>query len=284
MLRIIIFFEALFLLIAHNSCVNRTYVKEGLVSQYRYFTNFTDSIILPDFDQLESKIWFEDSCIIYEMKFINDSSNYAPKGQIRKYTYERYKYSYLDLRTLRCQDYANLSDTARPKCNYFLHGDETVNWRFYAEKKLYDLDGEVVPLSDTTIKNKNYKRLKITKFISANFGNEYHVFYLNCQAKKTIFHINRSLDEKYPKCQIALSEIWSDRNPANKGIFELNVLKTKLSREEKKIFKSWAKNAKATKLPLLTYSQAIKSFQFPVSNSFSDTSKYNKTFDLMKEN
>jgi hypothetical protein len=278
-------FGTLFFVFILYSCVNKTYLKRGLISQNRYFTNVTDSTILPDFDKLESKIWFSDSCVIFEMKVINDSINYAPKGTLRKYSYELFKYSYLDLRTLKCQDYLSFSDTALPINNYFLRDSEVLSWRFYSEKRAQDVNGEITSLSDTIVGNRFFKRVKIRRFINKDIGYEYHIFYLDCKAKKTIFHINRTIDEQYPKCQIVSSELWNDYNSVNKEVFEINVLKSNLSSKEKKIFNQWGKNAKQTELPLRRYTEILSEFKYQIKGkNYIDSSKEIKAFDLMREN
>ena len=76
--------------------------------------------------------------------------------------------------------------------------------------------------------------------------------------EKTIFHLNRTTDDNYPECQVTKTSIRRDLNSALTTIFEYNLLRKELSEKEKKVFSKWSKNAKETKLPLITYMEALK--------------------------
>lgn len=243
------------------SCSKIHFLHEGVIKQHRYFVNFDSNAQLPMPDNLESKIWFQDSCVIYEVKVVHINTNYSGNDTIRAESYDLYKYTYLNLHTLSCQDYYHLSDTALPFSNYFLKSNEGIGWSFYEAKKVTDLSGEKSSLPDTIIEGKMCKRIKYTNNNNSD-GYEY-VYYLDCNVLNNIFHINRSLDELNPGCKVIRSELRGDLNSPLKMIFDVNILSDKLTPKERKIFKKWGENASSTKLPLLTYREVKKKYLPP---------------------
>lgn len=236
------------------SSFKNTFQTEGLIQERTYFINFEDSTQLP-YTKLESNIWFQDSCLIIEMKKINNHFN---NDSLVKSSYDFHKYVYFDLRSMTCQDYWNFSDTALPFTNYYLKNNEGVTGQFYRRKSPKDVSDSVAHLSDTIIQNKAYKR--IWMFYKADKGsNNYEtVYYLDCNTKSNIFQINKTLDEKFTDCQVTKRALRPDLNSPLAMILEYNVLKSELSLKEKEVFRKWSKNAKETELPLLTFMEAMK--------------------------
>lgn len=232
------------------SCSGKYYQKQGIVSWHVYFINVEDSTQLP-FNNLESKIWFKDSCVIFEMKELRMTENTTSKGSVVKRSFDLFKYSYLDLRTMKCQDYSNFSDTAMPFNNYQLEQGESPSVVFYANKRKIEISDSSINMTDTTIQNKVLKRIKMVHIYDST-SYEY-VYYIDCNIKKNIFHINISIDEMFPGCQVIKSESRANLNTNLKNIFEFNMLKQKLSSTEAKIFDKWQRNAIQTKLPLVDY-------------------------------
>ena len=97
------------------SSFKNTFISQGVIQQRQFFINFKDSTELP-YTNMENIIWFQDSCVIIEMKRIN---NYFSNDSFEKRSYDFYKYTYFDLRSMTCQDYHNFSDTALPFTNYY---------------------------------------------------------------------------------------------------------------------------------------------------------------------
>jgi hypothetical protein len=230
-------------------------------------------------DSLESKIWFKDSCVIYEVKVITTFTNDIDDSYFKE-SHDIYKYTYLDLRTLICQDYYNLSDTALPVCNYQVKSGESMNWDFYSKRSM-DPAGEFIPLPDTIFENKSYKRVRF-----ANKAFQYEdVFYLDCEPRNNIFHINKTVDELYPNCKVVRLETRGDLKSPLVGIFHPTIVREKLTTQEKEIFKKWGVNAKSTTLPMLTQSEASKKCKPPaIEPPPYDTVGYKKTKNRFKLN
>ncbi|MEO6670792.1 MAG: hypothetical protein ABIN36_15035 [Ferruginibacter sp.] len=220
--------------------------------------NIEDSSKLPMPDNLEAKIWFMDSCVIYEMKVINTVTNHTNRGISEKHSYDLYKFSYLDLRNLNCQDYYHFSDTALPVCSYKLKPIEAVNWNFYAKRPDVDLNGLQQVLSDTIINNISLRRIKFSH--SADGYTDEIIYYQDCNTKQNIFHINPSIDELYPNCKIVRSESRGDITSKLTWVFELNMLSENLTTNEKAIFLKWGKNAQSTQLPVISLQESMKNF------------------------
>ncbi len=172
-----------------------------------------------------------------------------------KQSYDLDRYIYFDLKTMKCQDYVSFSDTAKPFCNYLIKKEDNIAVRFYGGKTSVDITDSLIYLPDTTMLNKSFKRIKY--FISRPTGIIEYVNYLDCTSKRNIFTINKTLDELYPNCQVVRHEIKADPNSEMKVMFEYVMLNTKLNSHELKVFKKWRQNAKETKLPLLTFSEAF---------------------------
>ena len=145
-----------------NSNISNEHLTEGLISVHKYFLNVESISQLPRPDNLEKKIWFKDSCIILEQKVVNINTNYGDSGVQRSESYDFYKYTFMDIRTLICQDYYYFSDSAVPICNYKLKKTDDNGWIFYAINKPIETLGKLSPIPDTLINNRLYKRIKIT--------------------------------------------------------------------------------------------------------------------------
>ncbi|MBS1733336.1 MAG: hypothetical protein JST02_08580, partial [Bacteroidetes bacterium] len=204
---------------------------------------------LPLLDTSVSRIWFKDSSVIFEVKIITIETIHS-KITTEKISFKPFKFTYLDLRTMKCQDYITLTDTSSPITNYVLTSEGGDFWEFYLPKKADDTLGIRTVLPDTIINKKSYKRLKIAAADTVE-----HEYYIECNAKQNIFHLNRTLDEMYPGCKIVKS-IEKRKNIPFTYIIEVNVLSDSLTMNEESIFSKWAKNASECKLPLLDFRSA----------------------------
>ncbi len=236
------------------------YQKEGLVSLTNSsFIDFSSKILDTKDSMIkdETKMWFKDSCVIYELRIHLESSTSINEGTLVKKSYPVWKYIYLDLRTMICQDYLNLQDTALPFCNYSLKPDDASGiWAFFAPKKESDTLHGLFPLNDTIISNTTFKRIKIL-YKYYEYEKSYSVYYFDCAAKQNMFYFNRTLGEMYPNCKPRKLDFFDSTNKLIiKG--EINVVRDKLNLKEDCIFKQWNKNAKNTKLPMLTVSESEK--------------------------
>lgn len=228
------------------SCSNTRKLKSGIVSYQAYFTEYDSTTQLPLADTTPSRIWFKDSSVIFEVKLIHiEGIQSSPPTE--KISFRPFMFTYLDLRTMKCQDYITLTDTSSPVNNYSLNLGEGFGWEFYLPKKTDDTLGIRTVLPDTIVNNKSYKRLKIVTSDTIE-----HEYYIDCNAKPTIFHLNRTLDEIYTNCKVVKSVLKFKNTPFT-DISEVKVLSDSLSRSEESIFSKWAKNASECKLPLLDF-------------------------------
>ncbi len=212
----------------------------------------------------ENKIWFLDSCIIWEQR-VNYTTE-EPAGdtaRIEKYSYPVGRYTYFDLRTKHCQDYLSLKDTATPFCNYSLKdSDYSPFYGFFFPKNdnypFASLD-VITNITDTTINNTVFKRVvRLRK----NPVEVYRgTFYFNCKMPKTIFKFGlfaKNIEAKYPECLMVKSEVANDSSGIKLGGAEYEIIRNKLTKEEMSIFKCWEQNSKKTTLPLLPHSEVMK--------------------------
>lgn len=263
---------ALLFLILNISCSNKYLVKEGLLSiriiNLSKPINAEYSIPL-----IKKQIWFRDSSVIYEVIAIIENTNYNDTGTVHSIMQEVLKYTFLNLRNFSCQDYLNFSDTATLFSNYYLKAHEQIGWKFYREKQVFDSTGVLSSMNDTTIGTKNYKRLMLLN----SQKNLESVFYLDCESKNTIFHINRWLDEKYASCQVVKSERRFNLLSQDKETFELILLKKRFDETENRIFKQWAENALKTNMPVISAEEAeMKLFPPVIENDSTFDLRYKK--------
>ncbi|MDB5202030.1 MAG: hypothetical protein JWQ27_1439 [Ferruginibacter sp.] len=206
-----------------------------------------------------NKLWFKDSMIIcaaraYRKEELNDSVIYEG--------YDLYKYSFLDLKTMRCQDYYNFSDTARPFTNYILHKEkgEAVGWGFYNDNSFENRADSLISLPDTTIDGSIFKRLKTVNMYKP-FKDEY-IIYFKCPAKQSMFSLDRRLEKKYPNCKIVRTDL-VDSNAVIGATFEYAIERENLTANEEKIFRKWKENAATTKLPVISFKEVHQIPYFP---------------------
>jgi hypothetical protein len=234
-----------------NYSYAQKFQKEGLVHYYDNLVTRNNTTPIP-----VNRIWFKDSCIIYERKVINRTEDHTITGVVIKNSYDIYKSSFLDLRTLKCQDYYNLSDTAQPFSNYILKPDDALGWNFYYPfEKTND---KMIAMPDTIIERQNFKRIRR---VVPNHDNWYEILFLTCNKKKNIFHIYKNFEEKlekkYPYCKVTRSEL-TDLNFSFKRIFQYFIVREKLNSLETKIFNKWILNSATTTLPIISLFEVNK--------------------------
>jgi hypothetical protein len=237
---------------------------EGLLN---YITNYPIDISTTKeypIEKKENKIWFLDSCIIWEQRINYVTEEPADTGRIQKYSYPVSRYVYFDLRTKHCQDYISLKDTAMPFCNYSLKDSDHSPFYgfFFPMNYIYPLDtlDVITDMTDTTISNAVFKRVSRLRKTPLE-GYIRSTFYLNCSMPRTIFQFGsfvKNIEAMYAGCQIVKSELIFDSSGIKLGGAEYKIIRDKLTKEEKNIFKCWEQNSKKTTLPLLPYSEVMK--------------------------
>lgn len=248
------------------SCTKKYYQTEGVYSCHNFFLNYTDSTKLPmPLPSMQSKVWVKDSFLIFEVRRVNE---FYRNDTLIRIGFDFYKYTFLNLRTKVCQDYRNLSDTATPVCNYFLGPDESVVWDISSERDTLGVSAFAKQISDTVVLNKILKRIR-SDSMPYNPGRSF-VYYMDCAMKKNILHLNKKLDDTYPKCQVVMTEL-IERNSDLRYVVEVKILNEKLQSDEILIFKKWKHNSENIKLPLLTFIDAMKKFDSEYSNSALDS-------------
>jgi len=200
----------------------------------------------------KDKIWFKDSCVVYE---ILNSVNTDNGSGVEKHSYEILKYVFLDLKTMRCQDYLSFSDTAIALNNYILRSGETVAWGFFSDAKprYQDL---LSFISDSTMNGIVYKRARA---VERNSDWELiYVYYLR-SLKSNIFSMNKHLEIDQPGYKTTRLDIIDPRSNKVTTI-EIEIIKEQLDSKEERILDRWNDNAMHTKLPLLSLKEAESAF------------------------
>jgi hypothetical protein len=117
-------------------------------------------------------------------------------------------------------------------------------WKFWDNVDVLKND-LITNLSDTTINNIRYKRIRTIEQVNTEKGNiEFtKVAYLRCDLNKPLFMFNRSLSIKAGCAMVKFEEINQPKIYTD-AYAEIEYLPNELTREELKIFTSWERNAK----------------------------------------
>lgn len=228
----------LFLIFCFFNCSNKHFLKKGVFNIHHYFINYdsTKPMPLPINHKVDS-IWYNDSCVIIVRNVITSRSDFTSQGEIVSNSYNFMCYTYINMQTKQSQDYLNFSDTAQPVSNFFVDYHSFGNGNLLAEKRDSDWKGNISWLPDTVENNIRYKRLHmINKYKD---GPAEFIYYLDCKSPKTVFHLSRAVDEKYPQCQAVKFINWSHTSFVNSGkpliwVHEINLVNKKLSQKKLK--------------------------------------------------
>ncbi len=220
-----------------------------------YSPNFKGKLI----EVRKNKIWFKDSSVIYEFRIEMNSYGSIEEGTIVKSDYPIASYFYLDLRTMRCQQYDNFKDTAKPLYNFEIKQEDALPfWRFYNSKNVSQVTtGDMTALPDTTIANVSYKRIAIPHKNSSYW---FTVYYIKCNAAQNIVHMNRGLEQLYPGCKAFRNEFWDAEKNIVSNVFEYKIINDTLSETEEHIFTNWVENAKNPSLPVVSFNESNRGF------------------------
>lgn len=249
-------FTICILLLFLFSCMTKRIVKQGQYNFHQYFLGYKDENKLPLPVTMNNNIWFKDSIVIYEVKIINVATLNTASGSFRKEKYETYKYSFLDLRNKKCQDYYCFSDTATPICSYKLDSNESVGWNFYHEDNARNIPGKLISISDANLNGKPVKLIKYEKELNGIVSQ--YSYYLKNNKVEDIFFLNKTIDKTIPKYKTFRYDLKADSNDSLIWVTESNIVKTHLSFDEDKVFEKWKKNAQQSKLPVISYAEAKK--------------------------
>ena len=250
----LLYFSATILLSFAYTFGYSQYQKEGIIDNFTAAFLNNDSIHQekPNWREF-TRVWFKDSCIIYELRINYETRDQSLEQTTIKKSYPVWRYVYLDLRTMICQDYSSFKDTAMPYCNYFLKPTDISSvWEFYKNEKRYN---SLDVITDTVINNTVFKRTKMFYNTPAKY---YSIYYLNCNAQKNMFDLDKSLNEMFPDCKTMMIEGFN-LNGKLQNRTEYKIISDTLTADEKKIFQKWQQNACKIQLPLLSYEEARKS-------------------------
>jgi hypothetical protein len=257
------FIVILLMLFVQSTDTFSQYQKEGLVDfASSWFIDFSNVKTKDSMATQHEQMWFKDSCVIYERRTHLETSEDAKEGTVVKKSFPVWRYIYLDLKTMLCQEYLDFKDTSMPFCSYKIMPTDTMGfWNAFALKKKSDTLHGVFPMMDTIVEKKIFKRVKIL-YKYYEYEKSYCVYYFDCNAQQNIFHLNRTLSDMYPRCKSSRLDFYDS---TNKVIIreERNVIRGKLTALEEAVFKQWHKNLINIKLPLIKVSEA---WRIPIRN------------------
>lgn len=227
-----------------SGCATTSYntIQEGLLVHKHRFYDSNRSEHRPQYENRDLKIWFKDSAVIYEINNLVINSDHNNK-ETSEYAFDRYVY--LDLTTMIHYDYKNFSDTAIPVRKYKCNDSSFVGWKFYGYQTNFINPDKLISVSDTIIKDVTYSRMKgeITETEENGTPNTtLFTYYLRCDKRNTLFHVDRRLDEQLNKCPATRIDIDFPGRSQNTISSFYEYDSEKLTKNEKKVFKKWKEN------------------------------------------
>ena len=217
---------------------------QGLAEFVIKIYDSTPTNIAKPIETMVVNIWYKDSVAIEEnsmMRFKSDSRNGTRRW------IEILNYRFNDLRDSVIYVYRNFSDTARLISKYAF--DDTSikkvgGWGFNQIRKM-NYAGDPQPLSDTTIEEINYKRLRV--YTERDNVRYKATEYFRCDKRNSIFTFDPYLSKKVGcPCVKFINQMPDDSHGAL--VTEVNFLRDSLTTEELRVFNSWEQYAKENPL------------------------------------
>lgn len=238
------FFAALMLTVKLTFCQKNN---EGFVLLSRSFWDSSINKYIVPKSLGSHKIWYkgnkairQESEILWEEK--GDSIICFEERSIRYY--------YIDLKKRTFYEYNQFNKDCTFTKKYVVYDSMLkhssfgyIFWGFKDSSKNFLFPNEkYYPLPDTTINNIHFKRESCNQTVSFNDTNILVTFilYYRTDIKKTIFHFNKEFDLQRGMCVTKVEII----EPNIKQCLELNYVRQKLTKEERKVFRSWKRKVK----------------------------------------
>lgn len=184
-------------------------------------------------------MWFKDSVLIIEKKIRSTNLDGSVEDVITKYTY-------VDLKTSRSQDYFNFRDTAKPYCNFEFSPRYVTPYLInpFAEEK----PSSYVRLPDRMEKG---ELVKIVQREDTFKNPTSTLFYFKKSKYDFIFSYHPFFEQLLSPYKGFMVRTVAPNDP---GYMETGyrLVATSLNDKILAIFDAWEKNAKATKLEVLT--------------------------------
>jgi hypothetical protein len=219
---------------AFSGCMGQTKPNHtGIVNvEFQLYTK----LATPGFKQ-SHRVWYKDNRAIKEIKvtkFKTDENDKQTVEEAVKY------YLFANLDSNFFYEYDTFSDTASLKRKYF--EKETTKATDATElyfKKNIDYSGTPEPLTDTTIENIVYKRIRFKRKLGKD--DVFTIAYFRCDIENPLFVINRYSGQNCPIVKVY------DYPPGLSGpveSLEVKHLSDTLTPEEIKVFQAWERNAR----------------------------------------
>lgn len=266
-MKFIFFFSVLIFTV--NSCNFRhinSYSNEGIIRDHSINIHYDKTSNVYDYN---FQVWYCDSAVIFQHVFVSMKLGVDSIPA----TLKTYKYVYLDLRNLKCQDYRTLDASAKPFGNYKLQRNESILSHFFEQDYTLPIfKTKTEKLDDTIIAKKNYKRILYKGTKEEPLWQR--TIYLTAEDNNIQYHIYPMLDKQYyPLRVIRLDDLLDGK------LTEINYIepiKTELSNYERSVFKNWKINADTTTLPMLTLEEIDK------NNATEKFKNYKDSMDRLK--
>jgi hypothetical protein len=195
------------------------------------------------------KVWYRDSCVIEKIEGINIKSTvglHYSGERLEKRWIVLIDYVFIYLPTHSFYRYKTFADTAK-LAEQFTKPDSIQTsgvWNFYASTAK-NMPDSINPMTDTTIKNINYKRKMLVYFDKDSAKTPfYFIGYFRCDKKGTMFQLEKSLSEKVGCPMVRSDGLPNPRRPRPLQL-EVKYEADHLTPEEMKVFDAWEKYAKA---------------------------------------
>jgi hypothetical protein len=219
------------------------------VHKIRHFDDLTKVNIYNPLEP-DVNIWFRDDFIIRDVPL---TQIFTDENGSEKYQNSVEKYEFIDLKSNHTYEYLNFSDTAKIINKYKRENPDNVNSNLFFDVNIFNNEG-LIELPDTNISGITYNRVRSHRtFISSDpeyekyYGKQLEVMitgYLRCDMERYFFLSLEPLFGKKRGCpvmRIDRAHLTADLPPSTD---EIEIVYTKITPFEKKVFDAWEKNAK----------------------------------------
>jgi hypothetical protein len=233
-------FTSIFIIFQISGCVTvKSSTKEGKAVLRTYFYDDDGNHRFADTLQL----WFKDSMAIQDKHTTEIETRNTSKKSVTTIKMNLLGYRFINLQRMSWYDYATFSDTALTIDKGILpeFGFKDYGWNFYSDKVL-QIQGEAMPIRDTTIESIRYKRVKFN-VMGDDPQKVYKVGYLRCDKKEHLFSLLSSYS-RLLKC--TMTKLFTYRVGSTKpfSLIEIEFISDQLTKDEEKVFAAWERNAK----------------------------------------
>ncbi len=216
------------------SCSNPAFVSEGQVKLY-LASGSLDANGPKWAIAMQNKMWFRDSCVIFENAVTHIGTDTSGKEVQTEYPSG---YTFINLKEKVAQDYYNFRDTSKPYCSYRIDS-VFMSAKAFRPASHFNTKKNAVQITDTVMNGTKYKRFRVVR--SGTDDITHYTLFMSKPKYDSFFSLDPYLDQVHYPLRVTM--LWMQL-PNVEGYLEvgLKMMKHDLTEPEQGIFRSWESN------------------------------------------